>query len=164
MNTYLLFLYGLFDDHEDIEFFCLEILGNSPVVKEVRFVIEDNKNIIVIFESESTRKELSEELYSILTNDIVKFYFLFERESLYSANLPVQMKDFIFKPKKDHSSLRIEYEKQAKDGKTVNNSTKESEHIKFTESDLDIILEKIEQFGLESLTEDEKKFLDNFGN
>jgi hypothetical protein len=30
--------------------------------------------------------------------------------------------------------------------------------------DLDIILEKIEQFGLESLTEDEKKFLDNFEN
>jgi len=30
--------------------------------------------------------------------------------------------------------------------------------------DLDVILEKIEQYGIESLTEDEKKFLDNFEN
>lgn len=152
MKTFLLFLYGTFEDHEDVEFFCGEILGSSPAVKTVRFVIENNKNIIVIFESDLVRKELSEELHSILTSDIVKFYFLFERESIYSANLPVQMKDFIFKPQDEHTSLRLEYEKQeiAEDRVMASNL------------DLDVILEKIEQFGIESLTEDEKKFLDNF--
>jgi hypothetical protein len=30
--------------------------------------------------------------------------------------------------------------------------------------DLDSILEKIDQYGLESLSEDEKKFLDEFQN
>jgi hypothetical protein len=154
MKTFLLFLYGIFEDHEDVEFFCAEILGTSPAVKTVRFVIENNKNIIVIFESNLVKKELSEELHVILTNDIVKFYFLFERESIYSANLPVQMKDFIFKPKDDHTSLRIEYETP---------STAEG-RVMSSDLDLDVILEKIEQFGVESLTEDEKKFLDNFEN
>jgi len=100
------------------------------------------------------KRELSSELHSILVNDAVKFYFLFERESIYSANLPVQMKDFIFKPKEEHTSLRIEYpsNKEVKDP------------INFETMDLDIILEKIEQFGVESLTEDEKNFLDNFEN
>lgn len=154
MKTFLLFLYGTFEDIEDIEFFCMEILGTSPAVNSVRFVIENNKNIIVIFDSEMEKKELSSELHSILVNDTVKFYFLFERESIYSANLPVQMKDFIFKPKDEHTSLRIEYpsEKGVKDP------------INFETMDLDIILEKIEQFGVESLTEDEKNFLDNFEN
>jgi hypothetical protein len=154
VKTFLLFLYGAFEDIEDIEFFCMEILGTSPAVNSVRFVIENNKNIIVIFDSEMEKKELSSELHSILVNDTVKFYFLFERESIYSANLPVQMKDFIFKPKEEHTSLRIEYpsNKEVKDP------------INFETMDLDIILEKIEQFGVESLTEDEKNFLDNFEN
>jgi len=115
MKTYLLFLFANFEDHEDIEFFCLEVLGVSPKISKVRFVIEDtSKSIIVIFESESTRKELSEELHNIISMEDVKFYFLFERESIYSANLPIQMKDFMFKPSEEHSSLRLEYEKKGK--------------------------------------------------
>jgi hypothetical protein len=64
------------------------------------------------------------------------------------------MKDFIFKPKESHTSLRIEYpsDKRVK------------EPINFETMDLDIILEKIEQFGVDSLTEEEKNFLDNFEN
>ena len=153
MKTYLLFLFANFEDHEDIEFFCLEVLGVSPKVSKVRFVIEDtSKSIIVIFESESTRKELSEELHNIISMEDVKFYFLFERESIYSANLPIQMKDFMFKPSEEHSSLKLEYEKKGKNGEPDETM------------DLDNILEKIEQQGLESLTPDEKKFLDGFQN
>jgi hypothetical protein len=153
MKTYLLFLFANFEDHEDIEFFCLEVLGVSPKVSKVRFVIEDtSKSIIVIFESESTRKELSEELHNIISMEDVKFYFLFERESIYSANLPIQMKDFMFKPSEEQSSLRLEYEKKGKNGEPDETM------------DLDNILEKIEQQGLESLTPDEKKFLDSFEN
>jgi len=153
MKTYLLFLFANFKDHEDIEFFCLEVLGVSPKVSKVRFVIEDtSKSIIIIFESEATRKELSEELHNIISMEDVKFYFLFERESIYSANLPIQMKDFMFKPSEEYSSIRLEYNKKDK--------TEE-----FNESmDLDNILEKIEQQGIDSLTPDEKKFLDGFQN
>jgi hypothetical protein len=153
MKTYLLFLFANFEDHEDIEFFCLEVLGVSPKVSKVRFVIEDtSKSIIVIFESEATRKELSEELHNIISMEDVKFYFLFERESMYSANLPIQMKDFMFKPSEEYSSLRLEYNKKDK-GENPDESM-----------DLDNILEKIEQEGIDSLTPDEKKFLDSFQN
>ena len=151
MKTYLLFLFANFEDHEDIEFFCLEVLGVSPKVAKVRFVIEDtSKSIIIIFESESTRKELSEELHNIISMEDVKFYFLFERESIYSANLPIQMKDFMFKPNDEHSSLRLEYNRKDKDKPLDENM------------DLDNILEKIEELGIDSLTPDEKKFLDGY--
>jgi hypothetical protein len=151
MKTYLLFLFANFEDHEDIEFFCLEVLGVSPKVAKVRFVIEDtSKSIIVIFESEATRKELSEELHNIISMEDVKFYFLFEREGIYSANLPVQMKDFMFKPSEEHTSLRLEYNKKKNEENSDDNM------------DLDNILEKIEEQGIESLTPDEKKFLDDF--
>ena len=150
MKTYLLFLYANFEDHEYVEFFCTEILGHSPVIKKVRFVIEDStKNVIIIFESDSNRKDLSEELHNILTKEKIKFYFLFDRSSIYSANLPVQMKDFMFKPKEEHTSLRLEYDK-----------TQEDNILK--PMDLDTILEKIDEFGVESLSPEEKKFLDSF--
>lgn len=153
MKTYLLFLFSNFKDHEDVEFFCIDVLGASPKIAKVRFVIEDSsKSIIVIFESQATRKELSEELQNIVSMEDVKFYFLFERESIYSANLPVQMRDFMFKPSEEHTSLRLEY-----------NHDKVKEKPSHS-MDLDIILEKIEQFGIESLTPDEKKFLDDFKN
>ena len=62
------------------------------------------------------------------------------------------MKDFMFKPSEEHSSLKLEYEKKGKNGEPDETM------------DLDNILEKIEQQGLESLTPDEKKFLDGFQN
>jgi hypothetical protein len=149
MKTFILFLYGSFENHEEIEHFCFEIFGVNPSVHSVRFVIENEKNIIVIFDSESLRGELTKELHQLLSIDMIKFYFLFERESLYTANLPVQMKDFIFKPKENESYLRIEYDINKKEPKNI-------------DFDLDNILEKIELLGIDSLSKEEKKFLDNF--
>lgn len=150
MKTLILFLYGSFDNHEEIEHFCFEKFGVSPCVNNVRFVIENDKNIIVIFDTTFNRGELAKELHQVLSIDIIKFYFLFDRESIYTANLPVQMKDFIFKPKENHSSLRIEYDNE------------EISSVKISELDLDTILEKIDQLGINSLNEEEKNFLDNF--
>lgn len=151
MKTYLLFVYSDFDDREDIEFFCLDILGNTPGIKKVRYVIEGStNNIIVIFESDSERKDLANNLKESIPVDAVKFYFLFERESIYSANLPVQLRDFMFKVTDEHTSLLLEYEKKPEKTHTTK------------DLDLDVILEKIKQFGVESLTSIEKKFLDNF--
>ena len=65
MKTYILFIFGMFDDMEDIEYFCTDILGSSPVVKSVKFVIENSQNIIVIFESEHNQRDLSTELYNL---------------------------------------------------------------------------------------------------
>jgi hypothetical protein len=145
MKTFILFIFGTFEDHEDVAFFCTEILADSPAVKSLKYVIESTQNIIVIFDSELERLELLEELYKVLLTDSVKFYFMFDRDNIVSAHIPEQVKDFIFKPLPESSAIKIDYIKNIPE-----------------ELDLDEVLEKIEQTGIESLTEDEKNFLDNF--
>lgn len=149
MKTYLLFVFGTFDDHEDIEFFCNEVLSQSKAIETIRYVIEGDKNIIVIFESEMGQKELSEELYSTLITENVKFYFIFERENLVTAHLPVQMKEFIFKPYTELEIMKIDFVKKDIDEPSL---------------DLDTLLDKIDKMGVDSLTPEEKNFLDNFEN
>jgi hypothetical protein len=146
MKTYILFIFGMFDDHEDIEYFCTEVLAESKVIESVRFVIENSQNIIVIFDSEFDHKNISNELFGLLTNDNIKFYFIFDRENLVTAHLPIEVKDFIFKPANPNHIVRVEYEKTS------------------PILDLDQVLEKIEESGIDSLTPEEKKFLDNFDN
>ncbi len=136
----------MFEDHEDVQFFCTEILGASNVIDSVRYVIENSQNIIVIFDSKYENEKLSKEVYDLLLNDSVKFYFLIERDTLVSAHLPETIRDFIFKPFKMTEVMRIEY---------THNQGNPS-------MDLDELLEKIEKMGIESLTPEEKKFLDNF--
>ena len=145
MKTFILFIFGLFDDHEDIEYFCTDILGVSDAIKSVRFVIENSQNIIVIFDSDYENQKLANELYNILTNDNIKLYFIFDRDSLVTAHLPRDIKDFIFKPITDNMVINMNY-------------TSSNKSI----LDLDLLLDKIEEKGIDSLTPEEKNFLDNF--
>ena len=148
MKTFILFIFGMFEDHEDVEYFCTEVLADVPVIDSVRYVIENSQNIIVIFDSESDYRTLSTELYVVLDNENVKFYFIFDRESLVTAHVPQQVKDFIFKPNTESKFLKVDYEKPEKS----------------TKLDLDELLDKIEKSGIASLTPEEKNFLDNFEN
>lgn len=138
----------MFDDYEDIEYFCTEVVGEHPVINNLRFVVENSKNLILILDTEARQEELSKELYEILVNDNVKFYFVFRRDEVITAHLPEQVKDFLFSKMEDQY-LRIEYSKPKKEPQSL---------------DLDDVLEKIERDGIDSLTKDEKKFLDNFDN
>jgi len=131
-----------------VEFFCTDVLGDTPVIKTVRFVIENSQNVIVIFDSDVDIKRLSQELFSVLTTDNIKFYFIFDRDSLVTAHLPKEVKDFIYKPSGDNSIMKLEYQKNNDD----------------IIMDLDELLDKIEQMGIDSLTPEEKNFLDNFEN
>ena len=148
MNTYVLFIFGMFDDHEDIEYFCTDVIGESKVIESIRFIIENSENIIVIFDSKMDPTEVDRELYTILIDEHIKFYFLFQRENMVTAHLPQQIKDLIFTPTIDNTIIRVDYEKN-----------KKREIL-----DLDRLLEKIEESGIESLTVEEKNFLDNFEN
>lgn len=125
----------------------MEVMSNSPAVKTLRYVIENNNNIIVIFDSEMEAKNLSTELLTFMINDTIKYYLLYPLDTLVTAHLPEKLKDFIFKPKELGVNIKVEYIKP----------TKKS-------YDLDEVLEKIERDGLDSLTDDEKNFLDNFEN
>jgi len=149
MKSYLLFIYGVFDDDQDIEFFCLEILGQSPFVSSVRYVIENNQNIIVMFDSNEDNKVVSNEIHLLSKNDSVKFYFLIEKPSLVSVYLPETINDYIFKPStSDPLMIKVEYEKNTE--------------VQRADLNLDDVLDKIDYYGIESLTPEEKKFLDNF--
>ena len=145
MKTFILFIFGMFEDHEDIEYFCNEILTELPTINSIRFVIENSQNVIVIFDSDKDYKTISQDLYTVLVNDNVKFYFIFDRDSLVTAHIPQQVKDFIFKPSDTSTMIRVDYDKNSSPS-----------------MDLDELLDKIEQTGIESLTPEEKNFLDNF--
>lgn len=146
MSTYMLFIYGTFEDHGEVEFFCMEVLTDLPSVKTLRYVIENesSQNIIVIFDSESEHSVIAQDLLSVMILDTIKFYFMFPMDKIVTAHLPEKLKDFIFKPVTENMSVTIQYLKQPK------------------KLDLDEVLEKIEKSGLDSLTEDEKNFLDSF--
>jgi hypothetical protein len=145
MKTFILFIFGMFEDHEDIEYFCNEVLTELPTINSIRFVIENSQNVIVIFDSDKDYKTISQDLYTVLVNDNVKFYFIFDRDSLVTAHIPQQVKDFIFKPSGTSTMIRVDYDKNSNPS-----------------MDLDELLDKIEQMGIESLTPEEKNFLDNF--
>jgi hypothetical protein len=145
IKTYTLFIYGTFEDHEEVEYFCMEVMSNSPAVKTLRYVIENNNNIIVIFDSEMEPKNLSTELLTFMINDTIKYYLLYPLDTLITAHLPEKLKDFIFKPQEFNVNIKVEY---IKPNKKI--------------YDLDEVLEKIEKSGVDSLTDDEKNFLDNF--
>jgi hypothetical protein len=145
MATYILFVFADFEDHEDLEFFYTEHFSDISEMG-VKYIIESNVgNCILIFESDNTELELHKKLSEILSIDEIRFYFLFNRSNLVSARLPETLKDFIFKPiQKDDERLEIVPKIEPK-------------------FDLDEILDKIEKTGIDSLTKEEKKYLDSFG-
>jgi tRNA U34 5-carboxymethylaminomethyl modifying GTPase MnmE/TrmE len=137
----------MFEDHEDIEYFCMDVIGEMECVKSVRYVIESSENVIVIFDSDSELQKLSKDMFDVLKNDNVRFYFIFDRNNLVSAHVPQAIKDFIYKPS-NLKIMNLDYVKP------------ESNEV----YELDDLLDKIEKTGMESLTPAEKKFLDNFEN
>jgi len=137
----------MFEDTEDIEFYCNEVLLENPAVKSLRFIVENSKNLIVILDSDKTQKELSKSLHKDLLDQNVKFYFIFRRDEVVAAHIPEQVKKFIYGEVSDEEKyISVQYTKVSK----------------VDSLDLDEVLEKIKNNGIDSLTKDEKKFLDNF--
>jgi hypothetical protein len=147
METYILFLYGMFDDMEDIEFYCNEVLLQNSAVHRLKFIVENNRNLVIILQTKQGHDEFSKSLHKDLTMDNVKFYFMFRRDEMISAHLPQEVKDFIFGNVEDRY-LSVQY----------------SRPKKVVSLDVDEILEKIKKEGIDSLTVEEKKFLDDFEN
>jgi hypothetical protein len=143
LRTYAIFLYGMFDDMEDIEYFCLSVIGDHKMVSSVKYLVENGKNLIILVETETETNKFVESLHKILVVPEVKFYFIFDIQDVAAAHLPQKVKDFIFNKIEDQY-LRIEYQKQP------------------ISMDMDEILEKINKDGINSLSTEEKNFLDNF--
>ena len=133
LRTYAIFLYGMFDDMEDIEYFCLSVIGDHKMVSSVKYLVENGKNLIILVETETETNKFVESLHKILVVPEVKFYFIFDIQDVAAAHLPQKVKDFIFNKIEDQY-LRIEYQKQP------------------ISMDMDEILEKIHEQGVDSLS------------
>jgi hypothetical protein len=72
-----------------------------------------------------------------------------QRQMCIRDSLPLEVKNFIFKPATENQIVKVEYDKPSKPTEIM---------------DLDQLLDKIKQMGVESLTIEEKNFLDNFEN
>jgi len=146
MITYILFLFGNFEDHDDIEFFCMEVLGANESIASLKYVIDNSKNIIVIFDSGVEENKLRSELETLLNNENILFYFMFNKYDIVLSYIPESINNLIFKPTSDILKIQID--------KNINEISKDH--------NLDDLLDKIEKNGIDSLTPDEKRFLDNF--
>ncbi len=138
-------MYGNFNDFEDIEFFCLQVLGQSEKISEIKYIIQNLQNIIVIFDTDVDKSTLIIELTDLLNNENVHYYFVIEQKNVFMVSLPDNMSDLIFKPQK----------KQDVKHKKITKSPKQT-------FDLNAILEKIHKYGVDSISNEEKKFLDSF--
>jgi hypothetical protein len=143
LKSYILFLYGEFEDVSDIEFFINEIISEIASLTEIRFVVQNFKSIIVIFNSDNSPKELDDDFSLLVELEQVSYYMLFNLNNIVSFVIPDSLNNIIFKPQK-----------------TKINDELNEENKKF---DLDEILEKISKNGINSISEEEKKFLDDFG-
>lgn len=152
MKTYILFLFASFNDLEDLEFFCFE---HFPHVSSggIKYVIVSNGNSIIIFDSDKEKDDLVKSLHETLSIEQIGFYMIFEREAIFWAELPKELNNFMFKPKETKPEM---FKINTKDSKIEEKS--------LDTLILDDILEKIQNEGIDSLSEDEKNFLDNFGN
>lgn len=145
MDRYLLFLNGFFNKREDIEYFSNFFIEKIKIVKSMKVIIENIETIILIFDSESEEETVFTEIDTFLSESEIKVSFLFNSKNLIGTKIPHEIKHILLnKTTPDDSIIFIEIVELEYD------------------LNLDEILEKIKNFGIKSLTNHEKKFLDNF--
>jgi hypothetical protein len=150
MKTYVLFLFASFQDLEDLEFFCFEHFPQIAV-GSIKYVIEANGNSVIFFDSDKDKDDLTSLLDEILDIEHIRFYMVFEKSSIFWSKLPEDLHKFIFKPQpKNPDMFKVS-------AKILNKNNDQS-------MSLDNILEKIKMDGIDSLSPEEKKYLDDFGN
>jgi hypothetical protein len=149
MKTYILFLFASFNDLEDLEFFCFEHFPQIAV-GSIKYVIEANGSSVILFDSDKEKDDLTTSLDEILEIEYIRFYMVFEKSSIFWSKIPEDLNNFIFKP-------------QSKNLDMFKVLTKKLNKPPHQTMDLDAILEKIKLNGIDALTPEEKKFLDDFG-
>lgn len=154
MDTYILFLYGMYNNFEEIENLYINKIKKQEFLCNTRCFVEDKRNIVVVFESEKEYNVISDGFYKILGMDENKFYFIFNRDTAVTAHIPQEVKNILFTTEEELEKigddiLRIEYLRPP----VISN-----EIIPLNEDD---ILDKISKHGYDSLSDAEKNHLNN---
>ena len=144
MTTYLLFLNGFFKNRKDIEELSNDFVEGVSTTHSLKVFIENKESIILIFDSDEDVEILRNNINEFLSKNEIKSSFMFKKDGLQMVRLPEEVQEIIFNNSPVDSILFLEIMAIEK------------------EYNLDEILDKIEKNGIQSLTKDEKKFLDNF--
>lgn len=178
---YLLFIFGNFDEFENL---AEDISGQFlPAVSSsfLKFTY-GQFGVVYHFRSNETFSDLKEYVNMVL-NELTDQYFLIELSNKYDINMDKKIKkDFMNidgDNKKDeikNITIDVDAEKEKRlnelkslsfdfmmpifDTKYLNNK---EEDVIYKEPSVDEILDKITETGIESLTEEEKSILDNYG-
>lgn len=152
MKNYILFLHGSFSSKDEILSFISNKINDNNILKNKKYVIEKEINLILLFSSDLPEQNLSYKLKDILKNSEISFYFLFDINSVITATVQPELIDFIEKGE-INKYFEIIYDL---DG-SMNNKISDN----LPSFDEDEILDKIFNSGIESLTEDETNFLKN---
>ena len=143
METYILFLNGNFENRKELEDFTSHSFVSMVNVHSIKYIIEKNKTFTVIFDSDLLKEDLIKDLDKVLSDESIKLFFLFNIKDMIGIKMPNEISKMIYDVIPKESVFFIEL-------------------INREDYDIDEILDKIDNLGLESLTKDEKKFLDNF--
>lgn len=152
MKNYILFLHGSFSSKDEILSFISNKINDNNILKNKKYVIEKEINLILLFSSDLPEQNLSYKLKDILKDSEISFYFLFDINSVITATVQPELIDFIQKGD-INKYFEIIYDL---DG-SMNNKISDN----LPSLDEDEILDKIFNSGIESLTEDETNFLKN---
>jgi hypothetical protein len=152
MKNYILFLHGSFSSKDEILLFISNKINDNNILKNKKYVIEKEINLILLFSSDLPEQNLSYKLKDILKDSEISFYFLFDINSVITATVQPELIDFIQKGE-INKYFEIIYDL---DG-SMNNKISDN----LPSFDEDEILDKIFNSGIESLTEDETNFLKN---
>jgi hypothetical protein len=152
MKNYIVFLHGSFSSKEQILNFIENRLKDNIILKNKKYIIEKDVNLILLFSSDLPQENLSYKLKDILKESEISFYFLFDINSIVTATVQPELIDYIQKGEID-KYFEIIYDL---DG-NMNNKIDDD----YSTLNEDEILEKIFNDGIESLSDSEMEFLKN---
>jgi len=152
MNLYLIYITSAFKNLEEVDNFCSNYLVTNKHLKIFRYVVQNLNTIVIAFKSDYDPEIISVDIGETLINDKrVLFYYMMKKDDILSYYMPGNISETLF------------FDEELNDqNMLINGKNKDIISVNEKENILNKILDKIEEYGIGSLTEKEKNFLDHF--